>query len=285
MKTFHLEPTSNPDLSRVVDINGDWRHYFHSPSGTFLRAVNAILEDGYAKGTRFYAYLKNKSAAEIDEKLSAACSKGDGVHQFIDIIFKHPKLPNRMTPVVNEEGELRILTWEEWEAVLSFQTFWNLHRPVLFDHEQAVCNLKLGYAGTYDARLKLTKACGNQFCKCEKFIGKVGIYDWKTGGGIYSNYGAQIASYEKARPGDYTAILRLGTKHRTGYEFQPYNRRETNRHFQEFKSALVIANAEYKPFDPKKEIYEIPEKLDLVVEREQKPELDQTKILPFEGAK
>ena len=281
MKSYQLEPTFNPDLKRVVDIHGDWRFYYHSPSGRYLRAVNAILEEGYAKGPRFYAYLKTHSAEEIDRILSRAGDRGDAVHQFITMIFSHPKMPNRQTPVAEDNGSLRLLTHDEWEAVLAFETFWKSHSPTLVDYEQSVANLNLGYAGTYDARLKITTPCGNDKCHCKRFIGKLGLFDWKTGGGIYSNYGAQLAAYWKTTSADYTAILRLGTKHRVGYEFQIYNRRESNKHFREFKAALQIANAEHKPFDPKKEIYEIPETLNLTINRAQKPEADTTKILPF----
>lgn len=282
MKSYQLEPTFNPDLRRVVDIHGDWRFYYHTPSGTYLRAVNAILEEGYAKGARFYQYLKTHTPDEIDRILKQAGDRGDAVHQFIAMIFGNPKLPNRMTPV-SDEGGSRILTWEEWDAVLSFENFWNLHAPILIDYEQSVANLKLGYAGTYDARLRITKTCGNDKCPCKKYVGKLGLYDWKTGGGIYPNYGAQLAAYWKTTTADYTAILRLGTRHKTGYEFQIYNRKESNRHFREFKAALQIASADYKPFDPKKEIYDIPETLNLTINREQKPEADMTKVLPFQG--
>lgn len=271
MKSYTFEPTSNPDLRRVVDLKGDWRHYFHSPSGTYLRAVNAILEEGYAKGARFHAYLKTHTPEEIDRILKEAGDKGDAVHQFISMIFSHPKMPNLQTPIM-DNGDLRLLTHDEWSAVLSFQNFWNAHKPVLIDFEQAIANVKLGYAGTYDARLKLTGFCGNDKCQCKRFIGKVGLFDWKTGGGIYSNHGAQLSAYEKIAPAHYTAIVRLGTKHRVGYEFQIYNRRETNAHFREFRSAITIASVDYKPFDPKKEIYEIPETLSLTVERAEKQE-------------
>ena len=107
------------------------------------------------------------------------------------------------------------------------------------------------------------------------------MLDWKSGSGIWNDHGPQIAAYSKApslkevigkRKIEYTANLRLGTKHikTNGYEFKIYDKKETNEHWKEFLAAKTIANANYKGFDPEKEIYEIPDRIQIKIKKEVK---------------
>lgn len=278
MKSYEFVKTDDKDLERVVDRNGDWTHYYYKPTNQYLRSVNFILDAGYAKGIGFIQYLKNKSADEIDRKLREAGDRGDAIHQFIKKILSGEKV-GRETQVLAEDNiMLRILSDDEWDAILSFQSFWNAHEPKLIVYEKAIYNLKDEYAGTLDGIIRLTKKCEVKTCRCNDLVEKVGLYDWKSGGGIWDSYGAQIASYGVAynlralalQKAEYTAILRIGTSHKTtgGYEFQPYDRQETNIHYKEFLAAKQIADANYKSFNPEKEIYEIPDTLNIKVERE-----------------
>lgn len=273
MKTFEHQPTADSDLFRVVDRHGDWTHYYHAPSKRYLRAVNAILEAGYAKGPRFYDWLKNKNAQEVEEILKSSGERGDAIHQFISFVLslRGEREIDRTVITVNTDQGPRLLSDDEWLTFLTFRTFWQEHKATIIATEQAVYNLKEGYAGTLDAILRLNKKCGFEKCKCKNFIGKVGLFDWKTGSGIYPNYGAQVASYAKGdnlpcKP-QYTAILRIGTRHTSGYEFQPYDVKQTREHFKDFQSALRLAGE--SDFDAVKEIYEIPDSftMDLTPDR------------------
>ncbi|MBM3708437.1 MAG: hypothetical protein FJW69_08920 [Actinobacteria bacterium] len=282
MKTYELQPTTDPNLFRVVDRNGDWTHYHHKPSDTYLRAVNFILSEGYAK-PRLLHWAKNKTAEEIDKKLKEAGEKGDRVHQAIRLIFENPGKFHRSITVYDDEVKSQVsLTNEDWDCLLSFASFWSKHDPLLVDYEVSVCSLKEGYAGTLDALLILTKACGVKTCPCEKTVGKLGIWDWKTSGAIYGDHGAQVAAYGKAESIKpylqglrlaYSAILRLGTAHTTtgGYQLEVYDRAESQTHYEEFLHAKGIQNASYKPFDPKTEIQEIPDEIELVIRKYEKP--------------
>ena len=276
MKSYEFKPTKDKDLFRVMDTNGDWTHYFHKPSGKYLRAVNHILNTGYAKGPRFYEWLKNKSAEESEKILKQAGDRGDAIHQFIEIAFKLGGKVNRFTPVLAEDnkGE-RVLTGSEWEAILAFGRFWKAHKPKIIVSDYPVYNLTLGYAGTLDILFKLTETCGTKTCECVDAIGQINLCDFKSGGGIYNSYGAQIAFYKegenlKAILGDRkitsTSILRIGTSHKAGYEFRYYGKEETETHWVEALAAMTISNSEYKAFDPEKEIYDIPELLELDIE-------------------
>ena len=271
MKSYTFKETKDKDLFRVVDGNGDWTHYFHKPSGKYLRAVNHILNTGYAKGPRFYDWLKNKSAEESERILKTAGDRGDAIHQFIEIALKLKKV-NRFTPVMGDDGKEKVLTGGEWEAILAFGRFWQAHKPKIIASDYPVYNLKLGYAGTLDILFRLTETCGSKTCECVDAVNQVNLCDFKSGGGIYNSYGAQLAFYSNGEnlgfAVDSTSILRIGTSHKSGYEFRLYGKEETQKHWTEAKAALCISDSEYKEFT-EKEIYDIPELLDLTVEFEQ----------------
>ena len=65
----------------------------------------------------------------------------------------------------------------------------------------------------------------------------------------------------------YTAIDRVGTRHARGYELEFYDKAETKTHWQEFLAALTIAQSEFKPFNPEKEIYDIVESVELTIKK------------------
>lgn len=283
MKSYNFRDTKDKDLFRVVDQSGDWTHYFHKPSGKYLRAVNHILNTGYAKGPRFYDWLKNKSAEESEKILKTAGDRGSAIHQFIERIFERGGKVDRITPVLAEDGiNTRILTGSEWEAILAFGRFWEAHKPKIIASDYPVYNLTLGYAGTLDILFILTETCGVKTCECVDVINQINLCDFKSGGGIYNSYGAQIAFYKEGenlanllgeRAIESTSILRIGTNHKAGYEFRYYGKEESEKHWQEALASLTISNSEYKAFDPEKEIYDIPEVLDLKIEMEEKPKV------------
>ncbi len=291
MKTYTLQETQNKDLFRVVNRDGDWFHYYIQSKDIYLRAVNFILETGYAKGAGLIKWLKSKSEEEAEKILKSAGEKGDRIHQFINFCLEAGgKYSFETTAVNDEKGIATLLNYEERDAILSFEHFWKQHDPEIIAKEYPVYNLKDKYAGTLDAIIKLNKSCEVRSCPCKDLVGKIGLFDWKSGSGIYSNYGAQLAAYANGEnlkdvlgkhKIDYTAILRIGTAHKTtnGYQLEVYDKKETQRHFDEFLSAITIANAEYKEFDPKTEIYDIPDEVEFIVKyldlkaKEKKPKV------------
>lgn len=262
MKTYKLEKTDSKDLFRVVDRNGDWKTYYHKPSKRYLRSVNNILDEGYPKGQGFYKYLLSVSADEAKKRLEAAGERGDKIHQAIRILLNVGKI-NRSVKVLAEDNQTETtLTNDEWNCLLAFGEFWNRHEAELLSCEKSVANLEIGYAGTLDAIAILHKNCGVKSCKCDEFVGKVGLLDWKSSGGIYDNYSAQVAAYSKADgiKADYTGIVRVGSNHKTtgGYEFKPFSLEETNDNFNKFLAAKALADKNYKEFTAG-EIEEIPD--------------------------
>lgn len=278
MRNYVLESTADENLFRVVDRQGNWSHYFFK--NQYLRAVNFILETGYAKGFRFIKWIKGKSEEETDRILKETGERGDRIHQFIARLPYLQGKADRFTTVLAEDNLTEVkLSDDEWDAVLAYQEFWKRHETSLIASEYPIYNLKYGYAGTLDLIVRLNKDCGVRTCGCKDHIGKIGCIDIKSGGGIYSSYGAQLAAYAKGQNFKpvlgtnkigYTAVLRIGTNHKTtgGYEFEPYTAKETKVHFNEFLAAMAISNAEYKLFNPDEEIKDIPEIIDIEIKKE-----------------
>src|SRR3990167_9947319 len=276
MKSYELLDTKHPDLSRVVDREGNWENYKHKPSGRYLTGITTVLGRGYPKGPGFENFLSQKTPAERDAILKAAGEKGDRVHRLIDTILSQSKKPytyelDRSNLVYNRATKAQEqITNDEWDAILSWARFWILHRPIVFASELSVYNLIHGYAGTGDSALKLTRECDVKTCKCNELIGKAGIWDWKTGNGIYPSYFAQVAAIvfadniaeylPKKHKIEYGAVLRLGTRHVTtgGYELKVTT--DLSEAFVRFLAAKTIADNEYDPFDPES-IYEIPDNI------------------------
>lgn len=327
MKTYTLQTTKHPDIFRVVDMDGNWKHYAlrqhksecHGAPTTvkltsqgeiaycgtckqqcaevhiYLRGVTTVIGEGYPKGFGLVEFFKKHTAEEAELLLAAGSSRGDKVHRYIDIILTWPegtppefsrdiKILDRATK--NEEP----LTNKEWGCMLSFRSFWDAHDPILLSSEGSLYNLKEGYAGTMDALLILRKACSVSTCKCAPLVGKVGIWDWKTAKGIFPDYSAQIAAYaESDNMGEYLppdvtieygAIIRFGTSHvkTGGYAFEAYMVEEYDAAagpapkdslqsaYQRFLAAKLISDYEYKGFDPKVDIQEIPDSFQLPVQ-------------------
>lgn len=284
MKTFTIEPTKLKEIFRIVDREGDWQNYWHEPTETVLRSVNAILNAGYPKGERFEAWLSKLTPAEAEDIRKEKGGEGDRTHQFIDVILSSSgvaefgnEFSREETLVLDKDtGKMVQLNDDEWDAVLSWAEFWNRHEPILLLNETPVFDLEVGYAGTLDAVLILTKACGVRSCDCAGLIGKAGIYDWKKSASIYASYSAQLGAYAHAKSlfdllGDvavsYAANVRVGTSHKTtgGYELEAYT--DLKEIYSAFLAAKAIADRGFKPF-ALAEIEEIPDRIKVEVRRE-----------------
>lgn len=322
MKNYTLQPTKNPELDRLVDRDGNWQNYFHKPSGRYLRGITTILQQGYAKGRGFEEWLLRITPAERDEVLRITGDKGDRIHKWIDAALTYDQFKNLETEEKNaevvskwsmEEGIYNRETQDyekpsadEWDAIRSFATFWERHAPVLVSSEFPVYNLDVGYAGTPDAFIILTKACEARTCCCKPVVGKLGLFDWKTGSGIRPSFSAQLGALVhgdnvpalvKGLKVEYGAILRLGTSHKGtgGSEMETFEVFETRKDedidkqadrynnslnfgFDRFLAAKAIADYEYKPFNPEKDIEEIPDTLTLTVRHTIPVELQTTEM-------
>lgn len=284
MKSYEYAETKHPDLFRLVDREGNWENYYHKPSGRFLTGITTVLKRGYPKGAGYENWLSTHTAQEREEILKSAGERGDKIHRLIDEALSAgtKKLVLRRTTSVysRESGKQELLSNDEWDAVLSWARFWNAHKPVHIKSELPVFNLGDSYAGTGDELLILTQKCEVKTCKCEELVGKVGLYDWKTGSGIYPQYWSQLSAIAKAdnigeylpkgKTIEYTAVLRLGTQHKTtgGYELKTET--DIASGFARFLSAKNLADFEHDTFNPDK-IVEIPDEVKLDIALYQEP--------------
>lgn len=280
MKSYELLETKHPDLFRLVDRDGNWTTYFHKPSGRYLTGITTVLDRGYTKGAGYENWLSMKTPAEREAILQAAGENGDKVHRLIDTILSSGKQSfelKRGIKVFNRAAQQdETLSNDEWDTILAWCRFWLAHEPVTYASELSVYCLEHGYAGTGDFVGILTKACDVKTCRCEELVGKVGVFDWKTGGGIYASYWSQVSAivnadnireYLPAKAHiEYGAVLRIGTNHKTtgGYEFKTMTADEGAAAFGRFLSAKTIADFEHDQFDPDK-IYEVPDAITVPV--------------------
>lgn len=305
MKSYQLQPTKHPQLYRVVDRDKNWEHYafikkfaanYDPEKGwprfedveevVWLRGSTTILGIGYAKDKFFQEWLLSKTRDERDQILRAAGYRGDMVHRIIDQALTLDHKPGELVVFERdlevhsrETGEERQLTNSEWDCFLAWGAFWKDHQPVCLVSEAPTYNLVVGYAGTADAVLILTRECQSKACACHKVIGKAGLWDWKTAGAIYPSYAPQTASYAFSDnihaylPNGvkivYTAILRIGTRHKNGgYEVDAsVGPEELEYDFNRFKAAKLIADHDYKPFDPSTDVIEVPDRVVVMVEQ------------------
>jgi len=267
MKKYELKSTSNPNIKRICDRSGDWTHYWFVKEKLAVRAVNFILSQGYA-APRLLEWAKGKSEDSIDKVLKAAGDEGDASHQAILRLIETKKIDRTDQVLAEDNKTKRQMTDEEWDNVLAFGQFYKDHDVQVLLAERTVAGD--GYAGTLDWIGTLRKPCESRYCTCKDYIGKLGLWDHKTGSGIYPNYGAQLAAYAAAMVLKikgfhigYTAIDHLGTKHNSGYKLEFYNLDQTAIHWQEFLAAKTIHDGAYKPFNLEEENTEVPDSIDL----------------------
>lgn len=281
MKNYNLKDTTNPKLKRLVDLNGDWQVYWSDTTKEYKRGITSILNRTYPKGFGFYSAMKNTTAEDWDKKMNDAMDRGDAIHQFIrlilmgDIMIGGKKMDDvdRMTEILSEDNRTpRTLTVDEWMSVLAFQKFWMVHDCEIIANEDSVEGQD--YAGTLDQILRIGKKCDNPYCKCEKFVGKIGISDVKTGKDIYDSYGAQLGALANTdlthligdNKIEFTMVIHLNRRTKVGWATEFYDEVETQEHFKEFQLAKGLDDVTYKPFSDK-QIYEIPEKLEMKVKK------------------
>jgi hypothetical protein len=254
------EPTGDKNILRFVDRDGDWTHYWIKSKKIFVPAVNHIIRTGYPKGERFYNYLLNTNPQDAERKLRSAGEEGSRTHEAIRDLIRGEAV-NLDTRYFNELTErFEPLAADEWHNLEAFSLWCEMYKPKVIMHEHAVWSEKYRYAGTID------------FIGTIEYEGKriLILLDWKTSGGIWDDYELQIAAYRMAALEYYsqrlplqeydqfwTGIVRLGTRHKSGFEMKVWDAEESIANFRLFLSALDIYKKKMgSEFEP--EIKQIP---------------------------
>lgn len=264
---FTHQPTDDPHLFRVVDRRGDWTVYFQDEKKIYLPSVNFIIRGGFPKGAAFENYLLSVSKEEAKRTLERTGDRGSRIHQAIRELIDGQTVALDK-PYLNEvNGRYEPLTDEEWDCLRAFVGWCAEFKPQVIKHETSIWSEKYGFAGTMDFH-------GTIELKGKRV--RI-LLDWKTGSAIYDDHKLQTAAYAhalKTLPA-HTGILRLGTRHKSGYELKLWDKTETKYHFSKFLASQSNFEMTHKDFTP--ENAEIPgqlavkiPKIDLIIKRPKK---------------
>ncbi len=167
--------------------------------------------------TEWVADVIDQARQTPDFKRDQAAGFGTQAHELIDRIIQglEPEVPPELEAVVNN--------FMAWRAASGIDI--RLTEAMLY-------SAKYRYAGSADAIAYRD--------------GKLILLDWKTGNGIYPEYGLQVAAYAKAleemtgEPVSEAWTVRLG---RTGPDFESQRVVDLDRAFISFRAALYLWRA------------------------------------------
>lgn len=265
--SFTYQDTSDPNVKRFVDQEGNWTHYWLVKEKRFVKAVNHILKLGYPKSQGFYEWLKRATPEEAERRLKTAGEEGTRTHMAIRDLAAGNRI--RMTEKYYDDRTKRneVLNADEWWNLESYVNFCNDYPHTMIAEEETVHTGT--YAGTFD-RLGIISVPLTDKKFPEEVRGKkvLALLDWKSSSALWEEYSAQIAAYVatiRYLPkysgffksfSHFGVLVRLGTKHVKGYEIKVLNKEDLEHHVDLFISALMIANNHEPEFKP--EIREIP---------------------------
>ena len=220
----------------------------------FVPSVTWIC-DHYPRGVAYYKWLASKGWDEAEAIKTAAGDKGSRVHKAIqDLIEGREIAIDAKYPSANDENE-KELTFEEYDAVLSFARWHQEYKPVFIAWEFTIWGD--GYAGTVDL---LCEIRGQKY-----------VVDFKTSAYIWPSHELQVSAYkhaldlknDKGEPEDVKlAILQVGYKmNKKKFKFT-----EIDDQYNEFLAAKVIWAKEQKGVEPKQREYPMSVKLEVAQE-------------------
>lgn len=220
--------------NQIVKKEVDGTHYYFV-DGIFYPGVTTILDIAAPKEYGLLNFFKQNTPEDAKAISERALALGSKMHDAYERLINGLELD-----LLNEYP-----TIEEKKHILSFVSWFQAVKPKVIATEMVVASETYRFAGTTDFVCDLG--------------GELWLIDFKTSSGIYYTYELQVAAYKKAYEemglGEikHTAILRTGTRHKSGFEFK-----EVIRPFQEFKNVYdtyVSMNDGKIPEPPKIDIY------------------------------
>lgn len=269
IQSYQFEDTSDANLKRVCDLDGDWTHYYLVKEKKYLPAVNHILGLGFNKGPRFADYLLNTTREESQRKLKTAGEEGTRSHAAIRDLIDGVKV-TMSTKYTNEiTGRQEMLNMDEWKNLMGFYKFCQDYQPKRVMNEFSIYykSDEISFAGSPDALLIVTVPDKDRNFPKEAWGKQVLMMpDWKTSSAIHNEYKCQLSAYHRGLVWRkeqilgkglikklqsygqiFTGIVRIGTKHKCGYEIEAWTESETNDHYYKlFRSAYEI----YRDHEP-----------------------------------
>lgn len=227
--------TKNPDLIQITTTDERW--YMHQKSGAFYPSSTWIAS--YTPKPGLMKWVGAVGLEEAERIKQTKGEKGGRVHNAIEglLVSGHITL-DAVVPDAN--GELKELSAEEWEAVMSFVAWLDEMRAKepdieLLAIEEPGFNDEFMYAGTRDLRLRI----GQQ----------TWTIDIKTSANIYTDHKAQVASYGRFPDAlsDRLGIIQVGyERNKKGFKFTEIEREK----FGLFLAAMTFWKAENENAQP-----------------------------------
>ncbi len=235
--------TREVDLKRGIVQTTTLDERWYSVGKNFLPSSSWIASY-YPKGKQFEEWLK-KNGDESEQIKNLAGNRGSKVHQAIELLLngKEVKMDDCL---MNQHGVAEEISVEEWEAIMSFVSWYKEVKPEVLEIEHTVINEKEGYGGTLDLKCKID--------------GVICIVDYKTSAAIYPSHQIQLSSYKHADGNNDVEkmyILQVGfKKNKAGFKFT-----EVDDCFDIFLATKQIWFNENKNISPKQREYPLRLKL------------------------
>jgi len=204
--------TTEPLYKEIILREIDGSHHYWV-DGTYCYSVTALLDEAAPVPGELREWFKRQTPESADKIRDDAGEFGTRVHKACETL-----LLGKEVSLKDEFPDIR-----GKKSVLSFYNWFNTYRPTGIRTEHKVASIPLRIAGTLDL-----------FCQIG---GQNYIIDFKTSSAVRLNHELQISAYKYCYEEMYgvkidrTFVLRLGSKHRDGYEFK-----EIIRPFSHFKS-------------------------------------------------
>lgn len=247
-----IPPKPEPEVEMVL-INGKHFYQVFDEATPYYVSVTTILS-ALAKGKGFEVWLTKKTQEEQEDILGESSLRGSKVHRAIQLLIEGKQITPEEFIYEDQDGRThKGLTTEEKNMVYAFVRWWYAFNPKVYASEKIVYNTTYKFAGTLDfiGTIKEGLIDKNSPTPNRDIFT---IVDWKTSSGIYPSYEMQLAAYAAAehqmsgRKIERGAILRLGTKHKTGYEFKIIDSlAESYRAFLGVLAAWKYQNPDFAP--------------------------------------
>lgn len=261
-----FQDTSDPNIKRFLDRDGNWTHYWIVDEKRFVPAVNHVLHLGFNKGPRFAEYLLSVTKEESKKRLETAGEEGSRTHEAIRQLIDGSKV-TMTTKFYNElTGRQDSLNNGEWDNLIAFEAWCARYKPQVVSNEFSIYSKSRSYAGSPDALMILEVPLDDKVFPKECRGQKVLIMpDWKTSSAIHLEYKVQVGSYFKAMleqekflkftrffPTDriFTGVVRIGTKHKCGFEMEVWDLSKTMQNSELFDYSYQIYLEHESKFNP-----------------------------------
>ena len=197
--------------------------HFHTVGKRRYPRVTSIVAK-WPKNEAFEKWMGDApSYADAMETRDKAGERGRAVHQMIERL------------VAGETFEYTPALDYVWKYLESFAAFWEEFKPSVIAQELLVHSPKWGVSGTIDMVAKIND--------------KVILLDWKSSNALHYEHELQVAAYSKLYRNlrgrlDETWLVRLGSRHKRGYELKDISDDEDNL-FANFRICAKIFDQEY----------------------------------------